>query len=161
VAANIAAAEPNLAARIVAAWPAVALLLVVEKLTKSQPASRNDHRTSDAARPQQPPAFEAASAPPLKSHPSDFVTEVKQAQHAGVAEIPTCQVSASLRWRNARRKRVTRRAERTADVVARLRAERPQASLAEVALAAGVPERHVRRLAAVKPENTGQPADGS
>jgi hypothetical protein len=32
------------------------------------------------------------------------------------------------------------------DVVARLRAERPQARLAELATAAGVSQRHVRRL---------------
>jgi hypothetical protein len=48
---------------------------------------------------------------------------------------------------------MTGRAERTADVVARLRAERPQASLAELAVAAGVSERHVRRLAADRLED--------
>jgi hypothetical protein len=35
VGANIAAAEPTLGARVVAAWPAIALLLVVEMLTRS------------------------------------------------------------------------------------------------------------------------------
>lgn len=158
VAANIAAAEPSLGARIVAAWPAVALLLVVEMLTRAQPAPGNNPRTPDTA---QPRAFDAAS-PPLESHPSDVVTEASQAQLAGAANGPaTSHVSPPLR-RTGRRKRVTERAERTADVVARLRAERPQASLAEVALAAGVSERHVRRLTAVKPEDSGQPAaDGS
>jgi hypothetical protein len=161
VAANIAAAEPSLGARIVAAWPAVALLLVVEMLTRSQPALRNDRRTSDVARPQQPPAFDTASAPPLESHLSDSATEAKQAQRSRVADSPTSdQLAAPLR-RTTRRKGMTGHAERTADVVARLRAERPQASLAELALAAGVSERHVRRLAAVKPEDAGEPADGS
>ncbi|KAB1160116.1 DUF2637 domain-containing protein [Micromonospora sp. AMSO12t] len=149
VAANIAAAEPSLGARIVAAWPAVALLLVVEMLTRAQPASGNDHRASDTA---QPPVSDAASASPLVSLPLEVVTEMKEAQLAGAADGPaTSQVSAPLRRRTSRRKRVTGHAERTADVVARLRAERPQASPAELALAAGVSERHVRRLMAEKP----------
>lgn len=38
VAANIAAAEPTAGARIVAAWPAVALLLVVEMLARARRA---------------------------------------------------------------------------------------------------------------------------
>ncbi len=149
VAANIAAAEPSLGARIVAAWPAVALLLVVEMLTRAQPASGNDFRASRTA---QPPVSDAASALPLVSLPLEVVTEMKEAQLAGAADGPaTNRVSAPLRRQTSRRKRVTGRAERTADVVARLRAERPQASPAELALAAGVSERHVRRLVAEKP----------
>lgn len=91
----------------------------------------------------------------------EVVTEMKEAQLAGAADGPaTSQVSAPLRRRTSRRKRVTGRAERTADVVARLRAERPQASPAELALAAGVSERHVRRLVAEKPEDV-PPAENS
>ncbi|MDW5330642.1 DUF2637 domain-containing protein [Plantactinospora sp. KLBMP9567] len=158
VAANIAAAEPSLGARIVAAWPAVALLLVVEMLTRAQPAWGNDHRASDTA---QPPVSDTVSASPQVSLPLEVVTEMKEAQRTGVADGPaTSQVSAPLRRRPSRRKRVTGRAERTADVVARLRAERPQASPAELALAAGVSERHVRRLVAEKPEDA-QPAESS
>lgn len=154
VAANIAAAEPSLGARIVAAWPAVALLLVVEMLTRAQPASGNDHRTSEPT----PPLTSDAAPPSPGPHPSDVVTEASQAKPAGAADGPaTSQVPPPLR-RTGRRKRMTGRTERTADVVARLRAERPQASLAELALAAGVSERHVRRLTAVKPEDVGQPA---
>ncbi|MHA4946083.1 DUF2637 domain-containing protein [Micromonospora sp. SD19] len=161
VAANIAAAEPSLGARIVAAWPAVALLLVVEMLTRAQPAPGNDPRSPDIVRPQQPLASGAASAPPMESHPSDSVTETKQAQQTRVADgLATAGVSPPLR-RSGQRRRVTGRAERTADVVARLRAERPQASLAELAVAAGVSERHVRRLAADKLEDARKPAEGS
>ncbi|MFI6065655.1 DUF2637 domain-containing protein [Micromonospora sp. NPDC051227] len=153
VAANIAAAEPSLGARIVAAWPAVALLLVVE-------APRNDHRTSDDARPRQPLGFDATSALPPQSRPSDFATEAKQAQQArGADGRTTSQVAPPLRG-TGRRRQMTGRAERTADVVARLRAERPQASLAELALAAGVSERHVRRLVTKKIVD-GQPAKSS
>lgn len=153
VAANIAAAEPSPGARIVAAWPAVALLLVVEMLTRSQPAPRNNHRPSDTARPQEPPATNAASVPPLD--PPDSLIEAKEAQRTGVAQWPaTSHVPAPTRQRPTRHKR-------TADVVARLRAERPQASLAELAGAAGVSERHVRRLIASESEAAGQRADGS
>ncbi|MGC4894702.1 DUF2637 domain-containing protein [Micromonospora sp. DT31] len=160
VAANIAAAEPSLGARIVAAWPAVALLLVVEMLTRSQPAPHNDHRTSDDTRPKQPPGFDATSTLPPQSRPSDFATEAKQAQQArGADGRTTSQVAPPLRG-TGRRRRMTGRAERTADVVARLRAERPLASLAELALAAGVSERHVRRLV-TETIVDGQPAKGS
>ncbi|WP_431728339.1 DUF2637 domain-containing protein [Verrucosispora sp. TAA-831] len=149
VAANIAAAEPSLGARIVVAWPAVALLLVVEMLTRTQPVPGNGHRTLDTA---QPPASDAASALPLVSPSMELVTEMKEAQPAGASDGPaTNQVSAPLRRQTSRRKEVKGRAEPTADVVARLRAERPQASPAELALAAGVSERHVRRLMAGKP----------
>ncbi|MEV0006274.1 hypothetical protein AB0H28_28890 [Micromonospora sp. NPDC050980] len=61
VAASIAAAEPSLGARIVAAWPAVALLLIVEMLTRAQSAGSNDHRRSDTA---QPTVSDTASASP-------------------------------------------------------------------------------------------------
>ncbi|HYS34215.1 MAG TPA: DUF2637 domain-containing protein [Pseudonocardiaceae bacterium] len=44
VAANIAAAKPSPGARIVAAWPALALLLVVEMLARAQGARRPPRR---------------------------------------------------------------------------------------------------------------------
>ena len=54
VAANIAAAHPTAGARVVAGWPAVALLLVVEMLSRSgrttDPRSRT-HRTGQHVRP--------------------------------------------------------------------------------------------------------------
>ncbi|RKF27324.1 DUF2637 domain-containing protein [Micromonospora globbae] len=163
VAANIAAAEPSPGARIVAAWPAVALLLVVEMLTKWQPPPRSNHRTSDAAHPQGPPAGNAASVPPPESDPPvSLTTEANGAQRAGITDgAATSQVPAPPRRRNVRRKRTTVRPEQTADAVARLRAERPQASPAELAVAAGVSERHVRRLIAGKPEHAALQADGS
>ncbi|NJP32860.1 DUF2637 domain-containing protein [Micromonospora thermarum] len=149
VAANIAAAEPSLGARIVAAWPAVALLLVVAMLTRSQPTAHNNHRTSETARPQQESQVSDTVPLSVGSHPSDLsVSEaVGEAQPTAVAEGPAkSPVSARARRSTTRPIRTAGRVERTADVVARLRAERPQASLAELALAAGVSERHVRRL---------------
>ncbi|MEU7978877.1 DUF2637 domain-containing protein [Micromonospora sp. NPDC049081] len=151
VAANIAAAEPSPGARIVAAWPAVALLLVVEMLTKSQPTPSDTHHVSDPARQQQePPASDTTAAPP-KPHPPDISTsEAIEAKPAGSADgLITNQVPASAR------RHMTRHA-RTADVVAQLHAEHPQASLAELAMAAGVTERHVRRLVTGRSRNAGQ-----
>ncbi|MBQ1076081.1 DUF2637 domain-containing protein [Micromonospora sp. C31] len=161
VAANIAAAEPSLGARIVAAWPAVALLLVVEMLTRSQPAPRNNPRTSDVTRQQEPPTASAASIPAPGSDPPVSLTQANGAQRAGTTAGPaTSEVLAPPRRGNLRRRRTAVRPERTVDAVARLRAERPQASPAELALAAGVSERHVRRLIAGKPEDAGQQERG-
>lgn len=149
VAANIAAAEPSPGARIVAAWPAVALLLVVEMLTRSQPTAHNTHRTSETTRPQHESPVSDTMPLSAASHPSDLSLSeaVKEAQPTPVDEGPAASpVRARARRPTTRPIRTAGRVERTADVVARLRAERPQASLAELALAAGVSERHVRRL---------------
>jgi hypothetical protein len=109
VAANIAAAQPTLGARIVAAWPAVALLLVVEML------SRN--RTTDAG---------------------DKVVVDSSPQSQNAPERVT---------RHERRVRSSRRsAAQTTAAIADLRAQRPDASTAEIAASLGLSERHVRRL---------------
>ncbi len=55
------------------------------------------------------------------------------------------------------RQRDTQRSERAVDVVARLRVERPQAGLRELASAAGVSQRHVRRLLANEPDGPAAP----
>ncbi|MFV2011029.1 MULTISPECIES: DUF2637 domain-containing protein [unclassified Micromonospora] len=150
VAANIAAAQPSLGARIVAAWPAIALLLVVEMLTRSEPTPHESHRASGTAYQQTLPAAGSVSRP-APSHPPNIVLpEAKpEALRTAVAErSATSQAPTSTRQRRTRRTPMTGRAERTVDVVARLRAERPQASMTELALAAGVSERHLRRLVA-------------
>jgi hypothetical protein len=64
VAANIAAAHPTIGARIVAAWPAVALLLVVEMLARP-PAATAGFPPTSAARREPPPAAVAADPPQL------------------------------------------------------------------------------------------------
>lgn len=51
MAANIAAAQPSLGARVVAAWPAVALLLVVEMLSRTRRARPDTSAAADAERP--------------------------------------------------------------------------------------------------------------
>ncbi|MFJ1537535.1 DUF2637 domain-containing protein [Micromonospora chalcea] len=162
VAANIAAAEPSLGARVVAAWPAIALLLVVEMLTRSQPAPRRAQVPSNDMR-NELPASDAASRA-TASRPSDISISERsnQAQKNVVAKDPAVsQVPAPLPRQRARpataRQRTTVRGDRTADIVTRLRAERPQVSLAELASAAGVSQRHVRRLLANAPVRSAPP----
>ncbi|MEV0398093.1 DUF2637 domain-containing protein [Polymorphospora rubra] len=157
VAANIAAAQPSLGARIVAAWPAVALLLVVEMLTRSQPVPRRRQVLSDDTLHMQRelPPSDATAAALTASHPTAMSTSepTRQAQPKAVTEDPAVgQQPIPLPQQTTRpakaRQRTTVTGDRTADIVARLRAERPQASLTELASAAGVSKRHVRRLLA-------------
>ncbi|MEV0391782.1 DUF2637 domain-containing protein [Polymorphospora rubra] len=146
VAANIAAAQPSLGARIVAAWPAVALLLVVEMLTRSQPVSRPTPNPSRGTRPVQHGVQGSETKPePAARHPSDTSDSRPEvvAGEPARGRVPLPRRTA----RPATARRQTRgRAELAADVVARLRVERPDASLAELASVAGVSQRHVRRL---------------
>jgi hypothetical protein len=64
IAANIAAAEPTSGARIVAAWPALALLLVVEMLSRSGRAQRQSAAagTGTTEQPAQVPTVRDAAA---------------------------------------------------------------------------------------------------
>ncbi|MEU1604051.1 DUF2637 domain-containing protein [Micromonospora matsumotoense] len=150
VGANIAAAAPSPGARIVAAWPAIALLLVVEMLTRSQPVSRDSGGGTKASSPQKEPLAFGAAPVRSKSRPTGLLRPVENAQAGAVVGAVTRQVPGSAPQRTGRRKRTAERGQRTIDAVARLRAERPQASLPELASAAGVSERHIRRLVAAK-----------
>jgi len=118
-------------------------------LEPSQPTAHNTHRTSETTRPQHESPVSDTMPLLAASHPSDLSLSeaVREAQPTPVDEGPAASpVRARARRPTTRPIRTAGRVERTADVVARLRAERPQASLAELALAAGVSERHVRRL---------------
>ncbi|WP_435123336.1 DUF2637 domain-containing protein [Micromonospora tulbaghiae] len=146
VGANIAAAAPSPGARIVAAWPAIALLLVVEMLSRSHPVSLDSQGRTRAAYPQKKQLASGAAPVPSKSRPTGLLPPVGSAQAGVVGGSATRQVPGSAPQRTGRRKRTAERGQRTVDVVAQLRAERPQASLPELASAAGVSERHIRRL---------------
>ncbi|WP_319462651.1 DUF2637 domain-containing protein [Micromonospora sp. RTP1Z1] len=141
VGANIAAAHPTLGARIVAAWPAVALLLVVEMLSRARPAvdpprlGRTGGESNDGLK--QPRSAKPPGAVLASRVPSPVAVTDHAAGSDGKASPGT-----------SRQTRRDRRSEQTADLVARVQAERPSASLAEIAKAAGVSERHVRRLLA-------------
>ncbi|SCE97824.1 DUF2637 domain-containing protein [Micromonospora chokoriensis] len=159
VAANIAAAEPSLGARIVAAWPAVALLLVVEMLTRSTPVLELGSQRDDLAAEDGPARRRQALTDVEQATPS--ASEIGKPPE-GVQPVPVVERSTAggepaeplRRSAGTTRDRRRESGKRTADTVARLRAERPDASLIEVASAAGVSPRHVRRLIADELEST-------
>ncbi|HLL66465.1 MAG TPA: DUF2637 domain-containing protein [Micromonosporaceae bacterium] len=79
IAANIAAAHPTLGARVIAAWPAVALLLVVEMLARP-PAAPSPTQPPDTAH-QRPPS---AQRPPIREVPPPINAEVPPVE----AQVP-------------------------------------------------------------------------
>ncbi|GIF49342.1 hypothetical protein Afe04nite_38810 [Asanoa ferruginea] len=142
IAANIAAAQPTLGARIVAAWPAVALLLVVEMLSRTRripTASTNNSKYSiDANRPSRAGHLDTtpATGPPTK-------------------KTPTARTPTEPSHPKAPGHRAPRRG-RTSEAIANIRAERPEATVTDIANQLGVTERHVRRLLTAAPtDNVG------
>ena len=141
VAANIAAAHPSVGARIVAAWPALAMLLVVEILSRAR--SVGDQPGIREPSPE-------GSAGNTGGHVSGggaagggaFRTQGRPS--AGRDSLDRVDVRSGATA--ARRLRPRRRARSTVETVVRLREERPDASLADIAAEVGVSERHVRRL---------------
>jgi hypothetical protein len=126
VAANIAAAHPSVGARIVAAWPAIAMLLVVEMLSRARP-----------------PAASSESGP---------LVAAADASRARLSEVSTKRVGVESvgdgpeRPDRKRARTAGPRRRKTVEAVAQFTAERPGATPAEIAAAVGVSERHVRRL---------------
>jgi hypothetical protein len=140
VAANIAAAQPTLGARIVAAWPAVALLLVVEILSRARPLAHTSPRKVDT---------EEDSGEDLGSTDARDVPGVRLVAHGSGSRPDPDQIrneNRQLQLRKPPRSRGREDVEQTTERVVRLRTERPDASLADIAREAGVSERHVRRL---------------
>lgn len=135
VGANIAAASPSVGARIVAAWPAIALLLVVEILSRARPGAPagTDTAAPDSGHSTQlPPPVRSATPNPEPSNAPARRNPRTSGPVLDAEERPP-------------------RGSRTADIVARLRSERPDATFADIAAQAHVSERHVRRL--LKPDN--------
>ncbi|OLB80345.1 MAG: hypothetical protein AUI14_06895 [Actinobacteria bacterium 13_2_20CM_2_71_6] len=141
VAANIAAAHPTVGARTVAAWPALAMLLVVEILSRARPAPyREDPKTGSSGDEGRLGGTGPVVPVLADSGPTGDDTAVQRSDLDQVAtddDHPSA-VNAMQRPRS--------RVGRAVDTVVRLRAERPDASLADIAAEAGVSERHVRRL---------------
>lgn len=140
IAANIAAAQPTVGARIVAAWPAVAMLLVVEMLSRAKPPSP----APDTALPNEGNADSRTDGTASTTLDESLVAPAEPASNpapeppATVQGEPPADTSSSVRRR--------RRSGPTADVIARMLAEHPDARPADIAREAGVSERHVRRL---------------
>jgi hypothetical protein len=133
VAANITA-QPTLGARIVAAWPAVALLLVVEILSRARRPS---------AEPDGDPGLGADLMPPA-SGDDDPAAAVDAPQSSSTAVPPPQRRTPPSSARTLDRRR--RRDGGTSEAVSRIKADDPHASPADIAAQLGVTERHVRRL---------------
>jgi hypothetical protein len=97
VAANIAAAQPTLGARIIDAWPALALLLVVEMLARPPAAATTpaEHLTPPRPEPHDVPAAPIAPAPSARLEvptamqvPAELEVPVA-AEHPPVPATPT------------------------------------------------------------------------
>jgi hypothetical protein len=150
VAANIAAARSNPGARIVAAWPALALLLVVEMLSRARriPAlavsAADVDKQSGLAPTDTPGGTSAAPDPAPQPGPATSMPPTAQ-----TSDVPRRSGTPDYRRHRGGRK---------SEAVSRMRAERPDASMADIAKQAGVTERHVRRLlmsGQVEPEKAG------
>lgn len=131
VAANITAAQPTFGARIVAAWPAIALLLVVEMLSRVRrtPAVRTEDVSADPLDTVAGAAAQADSGP--RSEPA--------------TDSPAVRTGKTSRTSGRSGHRRRGRGD-TSEAVLKVRAERPDASTADIAARLGVTERHVRRL---------------
>lgn len=70
VAANVAAAEPTVGARIVAAWPAVALLLTVELLSRTGRLLTRQEPSAEQPPAEQPQVAQPAIAQPAAAQPA-------------------------------------------------------------------------------------------
>ena len=137
VAANIAAAHPTPGARIVAAWPALAMLLVVEILSRGQPPSL----TSDAAAQTGGPSADRDVGAGDRAVVGGSAAVAQNTQPAGDTSRPP---NPPRRTTPAGHRRPPER--RTTDTVRRLRADHPDVSPADIAAQVGVSERHVRRV---------------
>ncbi len=131
VAANIAAAQPQIGARVVAAWPAVALLLVVEMLARSPAAAAAEPATAGAVH--QPPHRRHGHELPV---PPPEVTDDSAAAVAG---------RAGARTRAVGRRRPTAETRREAET---LLAAEPELTRAELAARLGVSTRRLREVLA-------------
>lgn len=126
VAANIDAAKPHLGARIVAGWPALALLLVVEML------GRGGRRRPEAEVPAKPAVEAAAELKPKRS--STPATTSMRPRKAVAARTSGPRV----RWAR----------EELAAAARKLLAQEPELSRAEVAARLSVSDRRVRQVLA-------------
>jgi hypothetical protein len=143
IAANIAAAAPTPGARVVAAWPAVALLLVVEMLTRApgRPASETADAPADVT--QGVSAVATTSGDGLDLRP-DIALDPSTSSTSRPTRRRTRGTASGTAGPVGPRQRTP--AATTTMAITDVRARRPDASIPEIAAAVGVSERHVRRL---------------
>jgi hypothetical protein len=145
IVANVLAARPELIARAISAWPAVALLLVVEVLSRSGRADRNQAVAETTPVPDDVPAVATAEPGPvatirLPAEPGPVATTPPSAepspdQPAEPAGAPDVATAASKRARNLP----------ASERISRVRLRHPDAPQDDVARRARVSVRTVQR----------------
>jgi hypothetical protein len=134
VAANIATAHPSLGARVVAAWPAITLLLVVEMLTRARPTYCTTTLQAERQRTAK-----------TTGHPrTDVVTTCDiMASKTRDHDTPDGRSSMLLTTSTTSGRQSGVRA---AYAIVRMRAEQREARMGDIAATIGVSGRHVRRV---------------
>jgi len=148
VAANVTAAAPGWGARLVAAWPAVALLLVVETLATT------GRVVADTAQPSSVPPV-PDSLPPHGSSAGDpgLAVDVGGAV-AAARRVPEVVEDASVVGGEPAavgRRRVRRSAEVTRRMAEEILVGEPELSRAQVARRIGISTRRLREVLAMPP----------
>jgi hypothetical protein len=156
VLANVLAAEPSLPARCISAWPAVAFVLVVEVIIRGAPSqpTADDQRATSAERP-----VSAGRRP--KATPSG-PGEPADPDGPSPAREPRPGRPASRTVGGQRRGRTRRPIEQTRELAAKVRAQNPQISQAELARRLGISATRLRQVdqTEVHPELPPQIATG-
>lgn len=129
IVANVLAAPDNIVARVISAWPALALLLVVEMLTGGPPAAT---------------AAEAATQTPEDVHASVPAGE-PAGEPAGVPSRSTASRGSVSKATAATKAPRSAGQPPAADRVRAARAANPNATVADIARHAGVSDRTARR----------------
>jgi hypothetical protein len=158
VAANVAAARSNPGARIVAAWPAVALLLVVEMLSRARRISALAASAVDVDRQSGVDVDRQSGAAPIDIHGGTSAAPNPASRPGLATDMPPTRQTSDMPRQSGTPRGRRHRGGRTSEAVSRMRAERPDASMADIANQVGVTERHVRRLlmsGQVEPEKAG------
>jgi hypothetical protein len=156
VAANVSAAHPTLGARIVASWPALALLLTVELLSRSGRPSKKQSTVVDPMVVRDAPPMHAARAtapnPALAATPNTPVgapvrslSSVRPASATGRQSVTASANRASTRTDASRPRRPV---AETIALVQAIEAERPDATPADIAAQLGISTRRLREVLA-------------
>jgi hypothetical protein len=149
VAANVLAAQPSLIARLISAWPAIALLLVVEVLARSgqgDPVAGVDVSPADqvvqspADTPSDPVDTPRVALTDLSASVVAFSQVNPDSEHRSEVVDTPAQESTQIRSGNA-------------ELVLRAVAERPGASIAELAQHTGLSASTIRRYRPVSRVN--------
>jgi hypothetical protein len=157
IAANIAGAQPTLGGRLIAAWPALALLLIVEMLLHpspdpTPPIAQEEHRGEDPEDLHPPDRHDAAVEPVATEHRPElhhmFHPEPPHTFHP-VPPPPSGTVP--------RRRPITV----TRQLVADLLAAEPDLTREQIATRLGVSTRRLRAVLASAPNSAGRPISPS